>query len=477
MNDFSTQQQQQYYNAAHPSTTSSSSSMIGRVEASIMAESALIDRETGRVFWEGGDSNTLYESLVPKLDQFGVEHVQATILSTIITVAILGVLMGWLRRVIIDETLFYNNNNNNDKISGMSSSSSKIISILVMIAEWTIFKLPKIENKWLVVICVMLYLLESYNCSTRRFLSNTISSSTELDQYIEKLREEDPIVTWTVKAFHYEYRKLFLLPRLILRSILRSGNKEKGGEESSSFSTTSAFELPLRRNPRHVPPSPPFTRKIITNEAASTYKYRSCIDDTMVGLWTRALINDDDTTSTEQFPPFTKIALTKLLILTDRRTREDYFQQQSNFVTDHGRGDEFVEFSTNIEVGGYRPRILAVRRNFSSRNRLSMTSKLFRLHLFWAFTLLGLTVPYRVWFKRHCDFVRVTIIKETSSSSSSSGSKSNEKRSDDTDSSSSSSSYWAAVARSWFPGQASIRPKVGEAIFGKTIYNDKPNNE
>jgi hypothetical protein len=192
----------------------------------------------------------------------------------------------------------------------------------------------------------------------------------------------------------------------------------------------------------------------------------------MVGVWTRALINYEDGTPKEQFPPFTKIALTKLLILTDRRTREDYFQQQSNFVTEHGRGDEFVEFSTNIEVSGYRPRMLAVRRNFPSKNRLSMTSKLFRLHLFWVFTLLGLTVPYRVWFKRHCDFVRVTIIKETSSSPSS-GSKSNEKRRSDDNNNS--SSYLSAVARSWFPGQASIRPKVGEAIFGKAMDNDKPN--
>ena len=34
--------------------------MLGRVEASIMGESALID-ETGRVYWEGGSSSTLYE--------------------------------------------------------------------------------------------------------------------------------------------------------------------------------------------------------------------------------------------------------------------------------------------------------------------------------------------------------------------------------------------------------------------------------
>lgn len=42
------------------------------------------------------------------------------------------------------------------------------------------------------------------------------------------------------------------------------------------------------------------------------------------------------------------------------------------------------------------------------------STKLFRLHLYWMFTLIGLTVPFRVWFARHCDELRVTVAKETS---------------------------------------------------------------
>jgi hypothetical protein len=30
------------------------------------------------------------------------------------------------------------------------------------------------------------------------------------------------------------------------------------------------------------------------------------------------------------------------------------------------------------------------------------------------FTLIGLTVPFRIWFARHCDELRVTVAKETS---------------------------------------------------------------
>jgi hypothetical protein len=47
--------------------------------------------------------------------------------------------------------------------------------------------------------------------------------------------------------------------------------------------------------------------------------------------------------------PFTRIVLTKLLVLSNQQSREDYFKQQSEFVTQHGRGDEFVEFSTDIQ--------------------------------------------------------------------------------------------------------------------------------
>lgn len=43
-----------------------------------------------------------------------------------------------------------------------------------------------------------------------------------------------------------------------------------------------------------------------------------------------------------------------------------------------------------------------------------LSIKLFRQHLFWMFTLIGLTVPYRIWFSRHCDELRVTVAKETS---------------------------------------------------------------
>jgi hypothetical protein len=380
-----------------------SSPPLGRIEASIFGESALLDRETSRIFWESGTSSTLYESLTPKLDQYGAEHFQAMLLTGILSFAVLGIVAGWIQRLIATQLP-----------EGASSSlpqlNSNIITLLLSLAKWTLLKLPRIENKWLVMTCILLYLLESYNCSTRRFLAHAMSSTTELDDYLERLRQEPPVVTWNVKTFHYEYRRVFLLPQLLqtlvcsLSSMLSlSPTQKMEQQEVSAISSPIDYALQNDRSARHTPPKSFLTRKVITNEASATYQFTSCRDDTMVGVWTRAEAFRDD-----ELAPFTKIGLTKLLILADGKTREAYFQQQSDFVTQHGQGDEFAEFSTDIQVAGYRPRILVL------RPKRHAAAKLFRLHFFWVFTLLGLTVPYRIWFKQHCDFVRVAIVKETS---------------------------------------------------------------
>ncbi|KAG7354210.1 Tmem151 family protein [Nitzschia inconspicua] len=376
---------------------------LGRIEASIFGESALLDRETGRVFWESGTSSTLYESLTPRLDQFGVEHFQASVLSGILTLAVFGIISGWIQRAILQ----LRESSPIPSLMSSSPTTSQVVSVLIALTELALLKLPKIENRWLVV---------------------------ELDDYLESLRQEPPVVTWKVKAFHYEYRRLFLLPRFIqslMRSLLSiaSSSRIQKTKEPSAISPAIDYEYTLKL--RHTSPKPILTHKIITNEASATYQFGTCRDDTMVGVWTRAMAFRDK----DDVAPFTKIALTKLLILADGRTREDYFQQQSNFFTKHGQGDELAEFSTDIQVDGYRPRMLAV------RPRKNRAARLFRLHFFWVFTLLGLTVPYRIWFKQHCDFVRVAIVKEISSATN--------------------------VQRSW-SSTSSNRRDVAKTIFGST---------
>ena len=68
----------------------------------------------------------------------------------------------------------------------------------------------------------------------------------------------------------------------------------------------------------------------------------SCEDKTIAGVWRRA-----EATSPEP-APFSKIVLSKLLILPNTKARQDYFRQQSDFVTSQG-SDDYTEFSTSIQ--------------------------------------------------------------------------------------------------------------------------------
>lgn len=102
-----------------------------------------------------------------------------------------------------------------------------------------------------------------------------------------------------------------------------------------------------------------------------------------------------------------------MLVLADEKIREEYFSQQAKFISLEGRKDEHAEYSTTIEVMGLKSnntnKVLVVR---DVDDRYQWFHNLF---MFWLVTLLGFTVPFRIWFSRHCDDVRVTLIKEISS--------------------------------------------------------------
>lgn len=344
------------------------------IEASVMGESALVDKETGRIFWEGGSSSTLSASVGPKIEQFGGGHIKATILSAILVMALAGALASFLREKL--------------EQSVATKTLPRILSIGIFLVNWTILNVPKLD-RWFVVATIILYLAEAYTCSTRRYLANAINSPLELEAFIEKLREEPPQVVWTVRSFHYE-KPLWLSPIQLTGSLWRRFKKQDDNEapDVSSAKLSSSF---LRR-------------KVVTNRATGSYRYKECIDKTTLGLWKRA------PAPLSSAAPFTKMILSKLLILSNEKARKDYFKQQSDFVTEHGQGDEYAEFSTNIQVAGFKPRMLAIRPVEGVPS-----AKLFRSHLFWIFTAMGLTVPYRIWFARHCDELRVAVIKETAS--------------------------------------------------------------
>jgi hypothetical protein len=153
-------------NGACTTTSSSSSSqqsstslIIGstfRPEASIMGESALIDKETGRVFWEGRASNTLFESIEPVIKNtlFGLNHIKATLLSSVSIIAGPGHLLTKIKDRLLQLSL--------NEIPGSWISLTSLFHFIVKV----ILFLPRFD-KYFILFIYIIYLFECYNFSTR----------------------------------------------------------------------------------------------------------------------------------------------------------------------------------------------------------------------------------------------------------------------------------------------------------------------
>jgi hypothetical protein len=143
-----------YKDLTMTSTQPSSSVALTRLEASIMGESALIDREHGRVLWESGKSTVgrLSASVAPKLDELGVSHVKSKVLTSILVIGLAGVIVRWLQ----------------SKLQG-TQAADKLLrvrfvgSLLVVSAKLTVLRIPTF-HPWIFISVWILYMLESYTC-------------------------------------------------------------------------------------------------------------------------------------------------------------------------------------------------------------------------------------------------------------------------------------------------------------------------
>jgi hypothetical protein len=229
---------------------------------------------------------------------------------------------------------------------------------------------------------------------------------------------------------------------------------------SSATTTTTASELSSSSAVMFAdPPTLSWlVKKVVTHEAIGTYKFTNWADHTLASTWKRAQSSSSNINGVRGVDsaaaPFSKVTLSKLLVLKDKATREDYFAQQAAFVMMEGRKDVRAEFATSIDVEGFRSKLLAVRpvllhhraasttSSSSSKKQLfSAANIFFRQHIYLVVTLLGLSLPYRIWFAKHCDEIRITVVKETCLEESSSRSSST----------SSSETEKSIEKSSWFP--------------------------
>ena len=445
------------------SNTSSSKTRQQRSLPNLLSESALMDKETNAIYWQGG-SDIISTSLTkPYLTERGVKHVRATILSTLLWLWMWGKLSRYLTSTYFESSLnvvdtqhqqrqLFTMAFTNPILQKVASFLKSIIQfVLLLIHSLLYVRLPSYSPKFLIT-TILLYLIEAYTCSTRRYLSHAMNAPTEIEEYMEKLRLAEPIVKWKVRCFHYEDRLRGL------KDLRKKFDNIDGETHLNNF----------------VRDTPPLwmAKKVVTHEAVGTYKFGTCEDHTLASLWKRQ--QSFSSTSQNENAPFSKLALSKLLVLKDRRAREDYFAQQAAFVTMEGRKDVYAEFATSIEVEGFRPKLLAVR---PVRRASHISAALFRQHIYFLVTLLGLSLPFRIWFSKHCDEVKVTVLKETGCSSGAGSGSSISRNTEEGESSEKSSSWfrWGRGSTGASPSSSlttgGMESKRAQEQFRKNMQN------
>jgi hypothetical protein len=299
--------------------------------APILGESAIVDKETGQVFWQGGKQSlfesTVGHSYISNQQEGVVQHIRSTLFSFILWMSFIRFVADWaLKRKILA------------RLTELMHPSQRLLDIVRLLTRAMLFCLvclPKFSGAFLVLVGIM-YLIESYVCSTRKYLSNSLSCPQEVEIYIEKLRDEGPSVSWQIRCYHYEKRKW--LCRLLL---IDAYNYFHG-----LFQTAKAIEgagsNTTRPENETLGPSF-FTKKLVSHQTKQNYSVGNWHDDTIMGLWRQAQA------STTVMAAFTKISLHKLLIFANKQTRVDYFKQQSDFIRVEGRKDKYAEFSTHVD--------------------------------------------------------------------------------------------------------------------------------
>ena len=260
------------------------------------SESALMDKETNAIYWQGG-ADILSSSLTnPYLTQRGVVHVKATILTVLLWLWVWGNVSRYLiSRYFAPGSGSVHGNNLLFMLPFISSENApsflrKIASCITPVIQFVLLlfhsllylRLPQYSPN-VIVIIILLYLLESYSCSTRRYLSHAMNAPEEVEAYLERIRNIKPCVTWKVRCFHYEDRELWKSVkgiRKLMESRAKKRNKTWGriaeGGKLLGMHLSNSHAKPASTSSSGAvveSPIPWATRKVITHQAVGTYKF------------------------------------------------------------------------------------------------------------------------------------------------------------------------------------------------------------
>jgi len=104
---------------------------------------------------------------------------------------------------------------------------------------------------------------------------------------------------------------------------------------------------------------------------------------------------------------FVKTSISKLFVFTNPTIASRYLSEEANFITREGRYDSHYFFERRLDLGGvdsFLHKLLVVRTGLSD---VVFASQVW----FWIVSLVGLTVPFRIWFSNHCHQTELSLTK------------------------------------------------------------------
>ncbi len=150
----------------------------------LLGESAIIDKETGRVYWQGGEQSLFHATVGHTYlkNKAGLaRHVRATLYSCILWMSVIKFLA---KRVISDIDTYLSHLNVitlSDRIRRCITFATNVLRFFLVCLTC----LPKFHRSFLIVICIC-YFIESYTCSTRKYLSNVLLPD-KVETYLVRL--------------------------------------------------------------------------------------------------------------------------------------------------------------------------------------------------------------------------------------------------------------------------------------------------
>jgi len=240
------------------------------------------------------------------------------------------------------------------------------------------------------ILLALLYFIECLTCSTRKYLSNSLSPG-DFSNYLNQLQLAPPQLVWTIECFHY---------RTIRQYDRRTGRSTTRQE------------------------------KVVTHRASSAFHVERWSDVTSMEALQRIFAGgeDDLASPSSSSATFLKMTLSRFFVFTNPMIASRFYNEEAAFTSREGHYDVHSSLTRSLRFGNnvvntpkekdddddnnnniappvlFQPKLLVVRTGLSN---VAMASQLW----FWMASLVGLTVPFRIWFARHCIPVELMLTK------------------------------------------------------------------